>query len=237
MGKVFRFKEFEVNQEGCAMKINTDGVILGAMASAKDGAIILDVGTGTGVIAMMLAQRFSRSCVDGVEIDTDAYQRANFNFKDAPFATRLKAYEGSFLTLDAIKKYDAIISNPPFYTNSLHNPDERKKLARHADLAFFQSLLHFAQHNVNDLGTLELILPTDLADEVVEEGKAYDFVLTKVIEIQSFADTEVIRKIITLTYKHQLVVQPEIINFIIYKAKGEYSDAYRTILKPFFLAF
>jgi len=235
MGSVFRFKEFEINQEGCAMKINTDGVLLGAYVQANNPYRILDIGTGTGVIALMLAQRFQDANIDAVEIDIDAYQTSLDNFKNSPFASRIKGNLGSFEDLQVANKYDLIVSNPPFYTNSLHNPDARKKIARHADFDFFKKLVDFAKTNLSDKGQLDLILPNELAEYVINEGKRQGLHLIKLVAIKSFSDSEVIRNIISLRRQTTEAFKKE--EFVIYQEKSVYSEAYRTILKPFFLAF
>ena len=235
MGTVFRFKEFEVDQQGCAMKINTDGVLLGAIVETNNPLRILDIGTGTGVIAMMLAQRYALASVDAVEIDEAAFKCSFANFQNSPFASRVHAYWNSFEDLEIEKNYDLIVSNPPFYTNSLHNPDARKKLARHSDFNFFDKLLAFANQYLSEHGCLNLILPVELAEYVTHKGNTLGFKLIKSIAIKSFQDSEVIRNIITLTKQqvHKAVQE----DFVIYKEKGVYSDAYRSVLKPFFLAF
>lgn len=235
MGSVFRFKEFEVNQEGCAMKINTDGVLLGAIVHADNPVHILDIGTGTGVIAMMLAQRFHEACLHAVEIDKDAFTLSISNFQNSPYSTRVEAFLGSFEDLHISVKYDLIVSNPPFYTNSLPNADERKKLARHTDVVFFDKLLDFAHQNLADHGQLSLILPVDLAVYVIERSENLGLYLSKSISIKSFADSPVIRNIITLTKSKVDNTVKE--DFVIYQKKGVYSTAYRTLLKPYFLAF
>lgn len=235
MGSVFRFKEFEVNQKGCAMKINTDGVLLGATIQSANPTRILDIGTGTGVIAMMLAQRFPQACVDAVEIDAAAYHTSRENFKNSIFQDRIQGFFGSFEDLEGVEKYDLIVSNPPFYTNSLHNPDERKKLARHTDFDFFTKILAFASKNLTDNGQLELILPTELAIEVVNQGEKMELRLVKSIVVKSFNDSDIIRHIITLSKQQAVHLSTE--EFVIYQEKGIYSAAYRSLLKPFFLAF
>jgi len=149
MGSVFRFKQFEVDQADCAMKINTDGVLMGAKAWHKEPKSILDIGTGTGVISLMLAQRFPAAVLHAVEVDEPACLRAQANFINSPFADRLQAYHCSFEQLNTGVLYDLIVSNPPFYTRSLHNPDPRKQLAKHTDMEFFTKLLYFAVHNLN----------------------------------------------------------------------------------------
>src|ERR1700743_597427 len=121
MKGVFHFKQFAVDQTGCAMKINTDGVLLGALTEADKPETILDIGTGTGVIALMLAQRFTDAKIDTVEIDIDTAQTAERNFKASPFADRLTVYAlgfESYFEKYPEKKYDLIVSNPPFYIDS-----------------------------------------------------------------------------------------------------------------------
>jgi tRNA1Val (adenine37-N6)-methyltransferase len=235
MGTVFRFKEFEVNQQGCAMKINTDGVLLGASVQGSNLSRVLDIGTGTGVIALMLAQRFPDAQVDAVEIDAEAYQASLDNFKNSAFASRVQGYLGSFEVMEVGNTYDLIVSNPPFYTNSLHNPDARKKLARHTDYEFFDKLLAFANANLSERGQLELILPVELAAYVVKEGRRHGLHLIKLVFIKSFQDSEVIRNIISLSKQTTDTLKKE--EFVIYQEKGVYSEAYRNVLKPFFLAF
>lgn len=235
MGSIFRFKEFEVNQQGCAMKINTDGVLLGATVDANNPTRILDIGTGTGVIAMMLAQRFPDAQVDAVEIDEEAYKTSLKNFQNSPFQARIQGYFGSFEEMQSSVPYDIIVSNPPFYTNSLHNPDSRKKLARHTDFDFFNKLLVFAQEKLTHNGQLELILPGELAEYVIEHGHAMGLHLRKTISIRSFADSEVIRNLVSLGKNSvESTIKDD---FIIYEEKGVYSADYRRVLKPFFLAF
>lgn len=235
MGTVFKFKEFEVNQEGCAMKINTDGVLLAAMVEAKEPARILDVGSGTGVIALMLAQRFPEAIVDAVDIDETAYQRTAENFQASIFAGRMRAQLGDFETMSEEKAYDVIVSNPPFYINALHNPDGRKRVARHTDLDFFKRLLTFSNDRLSYRGTLQLVLPVDLCDELLCYTKENGLTLVKEVSIRSFAHSEPIRKVLILSKED--VDQQERLDFVIYADKGIYSKTYQDFLKPFFLGF
>src|SRR3954468_23378981 len=116
---MFQFKQFAVDQTGCAMKINTDGVLLGALATADEPGNILDIGTGTGVIALMLAQRFANATVDAVEIDQQAARTAESNFNNSVFSNRANLYAEAFESYlsRSDKKYELIVSNPPFYIN------------------------------------------------------------------------------------------------------------------------
>jgi len=236
MGSVFRFKQFEVDQRDCAMKINTDGVLLGAVVEGEQASHILDIGTGTGVISLMLAQRFGDAVIEAVEIDEAAYLRADANFKSSKFADRLSIFYNSFEDISSSTIYDLIVSNPPFYTNSLHNPDEKKKLARHTDQDFFLKLLNFSWARLTDRGSLQLILPTELAKEVVDMAFKIGFSLSRVLDVRSFEESESIRQIITLR-KNMAAVDLIKADIIIYKSKGEYTEAYKRILSPFFLAY
>lgn len=235
MGSVFKFKQFQVDQRDCAMKINTDGVLLGAIAKFDQPTRILDIGSGTGVIALMLAQRFTEAAVDAVEIDQSAYLRSKENFESSLFSKRMNAFHGSFEEHDPLDEYDLIVSNPPFYTNSLHNPDEKKKLARHTDHDFFLRLLAYSFSHLSPRGNIQLILPTELASEVSGLAIEMGFFLKGKLAVRSFEETESIRQVITLS-KVEGTDLPSA-DLVIYKTKGEYTDDYKTLLSPFFLAY
>ena len=115
---VFKFKQFEIKQDGCAMKVGTDGVLLGAWADVSNTTEVLDIGTGTGVIAIMIAQRAMNANIDGVEIDEEACTTCNENMKNSPFSKRLKSIHSSLQDYAKVtrKEYDLIVCNPPFFT-------------------------------------------------------------------------------------------------------------------------
>lgn len=235
MASIFQFKKFAVDQSDCAMKINTDGVLLASLVDVGSSARILDIGTGTGVIALMLAQRCLESEIAAVEVDSLAAKRAEMNFNSSPYADRMKLHACSFQNLDDIGLFDFIISNPPFYTDSLHNPDARKKLARHTNLEFFNELLQFSAASLQQQGRLALILPTLLAEELGVIAQSFGLNLLEVIQIRSFEGEDIIRKIVI--FQQGFGGDVAISDFIIYQAKGVYSDMYRATLKPYFLAF
>ena len=234
---VFRFKQFAVNQSGCAMKINTDGVLLGAMATTVPRGRILDVGTGTGVIALMLAQRCPSVRIDALEIDAEAAETARRNFAESPFRERLTAYAAGLGAFEPDGVYDLIVSNPPFFLDSLRNDDVRKGMARHTDFHFFDELLARAQRWLTPTGRLEVILPLPLADRVV--GKAasnHGLVLQSSVTVRSFPSGQPIRRVLFLGREPAPGVKTDI-GFVIYERRGVYSEAYRRLLQPFFLAF
>ncbi|MGN0019585.1 MAG: tRNA1(Val) (adenine(37)-N6)-methyltransferase [Sphingobacterium hotanense] len=235
MGSVFQFKQFAVDQQDCPMRINTDGVILGAYASTHSPQHILDIGTGTGVIALMLAQRFEDATVTGVEIDELAAHTAKENFTASPFVDRLELVNSDIFLWNPSINYDLIVSNPPFYINSLHNPDARRKTAKHTDVAFFEGLLRFVALYLKSTGKLQIIVPVELKDFLVSMAATQGLHLLEELKIRSFDDAEPIRLILSFAKTQIIEISSE--DFVIYRNRGEHSDAYRQLLKPFFLAF
>jgi tRNA1Val (adenine37-N6)-methyltransferase len=234
MGSIFRFKQFSVDQSGCAMKINTDGVLIGGIVTADAPSRILDVGTGTGVIAMMLAQRFPAAQVESVEIDASAALTAAKNFASSPFADRLAVHSGNILSFDSELGYDLIISNPPFFVNDLKNPEARKRLARHADKDFFVGLIRKVASLLNPAGECWLILPLKQAEELVVQAVLYKLFPRRIIHVHSDESKPEIRQVICFSFANVAAVHED---FYIYAAQGVYTEAYVSLLKDFFLAF
>ncbi|HEY2580201.1 MAG TPA: methyltransferase [Mucilaginibacter sp.] len=234
---MFRFKQFTVDQSGCAMKINTDGVLLGAMTTADKAANILDIGTGTGVIAMMLAQRFADTKIDAVEIDEVAAATTERNFKGSPFADRLSVYAMSFESyFDQFpeRKYNLIVSNPPFYVDSLKSPRAKKALAKHTDVDFFEKLIKSVSAHLTLDGSFWLILPVNIGETLIELAAAYFIYPQEIINIQSYPHSLVHRVVLCFGFEK---VSVQTGNLTIYKSVGIYSDEYQHLLQPYFLAF
>jgi tRNA1Val (adenine37-N6)-methyltransferase len=234
MGRVFRFKGFEVDQTGCAMKINTDGVLLGAVALHQQPENILDIGTGTGVIALMMAQRFPAAMVDAVEIDEDAAARAQSNCLISPFSERTKVFYGAFEAFESSRKYDMIVSNPPYFVNDLKNTDKRKELARHADEDFFSLLVRKVSGMLSPKGALWLILPVKQAEGVVRQSVLHQLFPSKIIKVYSDSTKEPFRHIICLDFSGDKTADEQV---FIYESEGVYTSQYKELLKDFFLAF
>ncbi len=234
---MFRFKQFNVDQSGCAMKINTDGVLLGAIAYTDKPKTVLDIGAGTGVIALMLAQKFNTAKVDAVEIDADAAQTADRNFKGSPFAERLMLFALGFeVYFDQFpeKKYDLIVSNPPFYVDSLKSPGVKKALAKHTDNDFFERLINVVSCHLTADGYFWLIIPVTLADMIVNLAADKKVFPHDIISVQSYPHSEAHRVIIKFGF-NKVSVQTSIL--VIYEAVGVYSETYKNLLQPYFLAF
>lgn len=235
---VFRFKQFNVDQSGCAMKINTDGVLLAAMVTIDYPKRVLDVGTGTGVISLMLAQRFPSAMVDGIEIDVLAAETAHRNFEDSPFAGRLTGHAVSLRDFEPDAPYQLIVSNPPFFLGSLKNNDRRKQMARHTDMDFFDELLGRSKRWLDPDGSLQVILPTSLADSIAQRAAvAHGFEVQATTTIRSFPSHPPIRSIVSLGKQTGANRSGSVHDFAIYDRPGVYSPAYRKLLAPFFLKF
>ncbi|MDL2243664.1 methyltransferase [Bacteroidales bacterium OttesenSCG-928-J19] len=163
----FSFKKFTVRQALCAMKVGTDGVLLGAWAGCEETKQILDVGTGTGLIALMLAQR-STALVDAIDVNEQAFIQAQENFQMSSFAERLQAYHIPFQEYKPTKSYDLIVSNPPYFSKSLRSPDAGRTTARHDDSLPLSELVSQAVRLLSPEGRLALVLPFDLLDSIVQ---------------------------------------------------------------------
>ncbi|HEY0772219.1 MAG TPA: methyltransferase [Sphingobacteriaceae bacterium] len=233
----FQFKQFAVDQTGCAMKVNTDGVLLGALVTAKDPKSILDIGTGTGMIALMLAQRFPMSIIDAVEIDKEAAETAKNNFYNSPFSDRCTCFSKSFEQYFAEypdKTYDLIISNPPFFINSLKSSTAAKEIARHTTLKFFSDLLAHVKVCLNENGRLSLILPVETADMVTKLALDFGFCLLHQIKIASFKDSESHRKIVSFEKEEGIFSSRDV---VIYAEPKSYTEEYARLLRDFLTIF
>jgi len=237
MKDLFHFKQFCIDQYGCGMKINTDGVLLGALIQPENPFSVLDIGTGTGVIAMMLAQRFPTAHIEAVEIDDSAATAAANNFLSSKFAERLQVFQTSFQNFSKEhpgKKYDLIVSNPPFFINSLKNPDQQKQLARHTDTSLFEDLVTFSMNHLSSNGVCKFILPVDAAKQVIIEGMRQGLHLQHVLTIRSSELKPPHRQIITLGLNDLKCSE---LFFTIYSSEKVYSEEYKTALKDFLTIF
>lgn len=251
MDRSFRFKQFTVANERAAMKVGTDGVLLGAWVRLRGKEQhILDVGTGTGVIALMLAQRTSQSdetqaqaaTIIGIDIDKPSAEEAAANFKASPWAGRMAAFAGDFRGLGTDPShplkylafpYDLIVSNPPYFVDALKAPDPRRNDARHADSLTYADLVANAVRNLAPDGQLALILPADAAARFAEEASACGLHLRRRTEVFTLAGTSPTR---TLLEFSRTSAPLEETTLAIQDAAG-FTDEYRTLTREFYLKF
>jgi len=237
MSSLFYFKKFKIDQTNCAMKVNTDGVLIAALADFNEPKKVLDVGTGSGLIALMLAQKYPKSMIHGVEINEDTANAARKNFSNSPFDDRIFLFNSSIKDHFLTRKecYDLIISNPPFFINSLTSQNLQKSMARHTDLSFFDELLVHSVNHLNKNGQLCVILPIHTA-QLFKELMAHAGVwkVRKEIFIYSYPDSKAHRIIMVMGMEDKDRVEEK---FVIYESRGVYSVEYKALLKDYFTIF
>lgn len=181
----FHFKKFSIRQERCAMKVGTDAVLLGAWTSTENAKTILDIGTGTGIIALMLAQK-SNAVIDAIEIDKCAYEEAEQNVRNSPFADLINVINVSLQEFvhKSHRKYDLIVSNPPFFVEASKSFEKARNIARHTDHTLtYHELISCANSLLSENGRLSLILPFKEGNDFIEKAAKKQFYCNKLTRI------------------------------------------------------
>jgi len=242
----FAFKQFTIAQDRCAQKIGTDGVLLGAWAAPESTPhTILDVGAGTGVIALMLAQRFTRAQVDAMELDTDAHAQATENFEDSPWGDRLFCYHASFQEFyeELEDRYDFIVSNPPFYdASSLKDAGQvaaSRQQARFDDALPFEELLYGVYKLLERDGTFCCIIPYDREARFLEVAAHYQLFPSRITHVKGTDSSAIKRSLLQLQFDFQdgqTAHVPALINgLVIEHARHKYTNEYQELVKDFYL--
>ena len=186
----FRFKQFTVWHDRCAMKVGTDGVLLGAWCplpsslSASSPYRLLDIGTGSGLIALMLAQRLNNSEIDAIDIDQNAVEQAMYNFQQSPWSSTLHAHHSTLQNWQG-DEYDLIVSNPPYFQDSLKNPNAQRATARHTDTLHFAELIAHAVRLLKKNGILALVLPFEAKEEILSLAYTHGLQPTHITHVHS----------------------------------------------------
>ncbi len=231
----FEFKQFTIYHDRCAMKVGTDGVLLGAWSDVSENIKeILDIGTGSGLISIMLAQRCGAN-ITGIDIDEEAVAQAKENGRRTPWAQHLH-----FETVDALSyiprtKFDLITCNPPFYTNSLPCSEQKRCLARHTDTLPFDLLVQKVYGWLNDGGFFNVILPASVTDYFVQESWAAGLNLYKKCMVYSRSDIPAKRCLISL--RKGCTNYPQIDYLYILNEKGFYTEEYKKLTDSYYLNF
>ena len=178
---MFQFKQFTIEQELCAMKVGTDGVLLGAWA--KGGPRILDIGTGTGIIALMMAQRYPEAQVTAIDIDEGAVRQAEQNVSQSPFLGRISVLQQA--VQEHLGEYESIVSNPPFFIDSLQAPDEQRNMARHTATLSYAELMKAAYRLLADNGEFSVVIPFDYRRRMEDEAIFVGFFPSRVCGVKT----------------------------------------------------
>lgn len=231
----FTFKQFTINQDRCAMKVCTDACILGASTDVENVKNILDIGTGTGLLSLMMAQR-SNAQIEAVEIDEDAYQQAFMNVKVSNFAEKIAVHHQRIQDFSAIENYDLIISNPPFYQQSLKSSDAKANKALHAVELSFDDLIDSVLRLLSIEGQFVVLLPPFEIEKLIQIAQKKGLYLSKKMSIRHDESKPIFRVI--ATFQTQKVHNLEEKTLIIHTEDGKtYSNEFRDLLKDYYLIF
>lgn len=232
---MFQFKKFTVQQDRCAMKIGTDGVLLGAWTPITNNPIsILDIGTGTGVIALMLAQRTNAEQIDALEIDEEAYEQCVDNFENSPWSDRLFCFHAGLDEFidEPEDEYDLIVSNPPFYTDDYKSDNEQRDLARFTDAMPFEDLIEAADLLLSENGIFAVIIPYKEEENFLNLAASYELFPFKITHVKGTPTTEIKRSL--LAFSRNESVSFPIDELIIETARHIYTPEYIALTKEFY---
>lgn len=231
----FTFKQFSVNQDRCAMKIGTDGVLLGAWTPLINNPYnVLDIGAGTGILSLMLAQRSSAEHIDAIEIDEDAYEQCVENFEASPWGDKLFCFHAGLdeFVDEPEDEYDLIISNPPFYTDDYKSDNTSRDLARFEDALPFEELIEAAALLLSDNGIFSVIIPYKEENRFVTMCKELDLFPLKITRVKGTPTSEIKRSLLAFCRMEQAPLVDELIIEI---SRHNYTSEYIELTKDFYL--
>lgn len=232
----FQFKKFTIRQEKCAMKVGTDGVLLGAWVNVGSTQHILDVGTGTGLIAIMIAQR-SNASIDAIEIEKTAAEQASENIQNCPWKDRITIYPVSLQEFIEVhnRNYDLIVSNPPYFSNSVSNSDVERKLARQDDMLCKDELFEGISGMLSDKGRFAIIYPSEMLDVLCIKAAAHNLHFIRLTEVFPTSDKLSNRILAEFSFQEERVEKNKIV--IEDRGRHKYSQEYIALTKDFYLNF
>ena len=242
---VFRFKRFEVVNERSAMKVNTDGVLLGAlMTILPTDRTLLDIGTGTGTIALMAAQRLfscgichadrsAENRVDAIDIDKASAEEAEANFRNSPWSEALHAYHTSLDDFACDRKYDLIFSNPPYFEDSLNAPEERRNNARHTSTGLsYREILDFASQSLTDNGRVAFVLPAETEQSLCRHARMNGLHLFRIVRVRTVPRKEPSRIIAEFSRMRKDTPEDTVLTI---QNEGKYTEEYLSLMRDFYL--
>ncbi|TNF40202.1 MAG: methyltransferase domain-containing protein [Bacteroidetes bacterium] len=230
----FQFKQFRIHQEKTAMKVNTDGVLLGAWTNVDGAITVLDIGAGTGLISLMIAQR-SGANITGIEIENNASDEAVQNVKNSKWSDRVSIQHISFQDFAATTqhKFDLIVSNPPFFSNSVKNMNPHLSVARHNHLLPFEDIIEGTKKLLAKTGKLSLILPFDSANGFIEKARMENLFLNRLTGVKPFPDKKPNRCLMEFG-SEKLILQKTQMSVFDETGK-DYSGEFKLLARDFYL--
>lgn len=234
-GRPFRFKQFEIHQDRCAMKIGTDGVMLGGWVDVEGAQTALDIGAGTGLISLMIAQRSPYLQITAVEIDVAAASQAQENVEASIFKDRINVIQTSIQELDHSEKFDLVVSNPPFFNADTKSPVTTRNLARHDSSLSLHELMAAAHQYLTEKGKVAVVWPREREVELDEVAEQFGFYPSKVLEVYPTPEKEC-RRVLKLFRRDKTATITKKIVIEEFGRHG-YSKPFIELLKDFYLAF
>lgn len=232
MSKSFRFKQFTIQQDKCAMKVGTDGVLLGAWISPVAGNL-LDIGCGTGLLSLMMAQRVEAATIDAIDIEESAYLQSIENVEQSKWEDRIHVFHTSLQQCDTSKKYDLIFSNPPYFVQSTNAPDKARHLARHTDNLPFLDLIEGVKRLMSEEGVFALILPIIEAQQFICLTKEEGLFLNRKCEVKPNFEKAPKRMLMEFSFLESNLIEEELT--IETDKRHHYTKEYITLTQDFYL--
>lgn len=235
---MFTFKQFTINQDRCAMKVGTDGVLLGAWTPLINNPYnVLDIGAGTGLIALMIAQRCNAEQIDAIEIDEEAYEQCVENFEASPWNDRLFCFHADLNEyteelFEEEEEYDLIVSNPPFYSENYSSGDEKRDQARFQEALPFDELIESAQALLSDNGIFSVVIPYKEEENFIALAKSVHLFPLKITRVKGTPSSEIKRSLLAFCRLEQ---NPLIDELIIEIERHNYTEDYKNLTKDFYL--
>jgi tRNA1Val (adenine37-N6)-methyltransferase len=226
---VFNFKHFQIHQKNAALKVGTDSMLLGSLCNWKNPKRLLDIGTGTGVLSLMCAQRFSFEEITGIELSEEAFADAQINAQNNPFTSNISILNQAIQEYKPAGEFDAIISNPPFFENSSKNPDADKSLARHTESLSFLELVQSISRLLSPDGKAWIIIPFESKEQLIQLAKANDLFVSDLLTI--FGKPNKATRMILSLGKQASETQTS--SLCIRTEDGAYTEEYKTLTREF----
>ena|SRR5688572_5488742 len=236
----FKFKQFTIHQDRCAMKVTTDACLFGGFAANEiqnqiQVKNILDIGTGTGLLALMLAQKNPDISIDALEIDKEAYEQADQNIAASPWAERIRALHVDVKDFKPRSRYDVIISNPPFYENELKGDDLQKNRAHHSDGLLLKELLSVIKENLDPAGSFYLLLPYKRNNEIKNLLLKNEFAISQMIFVRQSVKHDYFRLILEGRLRSGTPAETMIREISICNKQQKYTDEFIKLLHDYYL--
>lgn len=232
----FNFKQFSIEQDRCAMKIGTDGVLLGAWTPIENNPLsILDIGSGTGIIALMLAQRSNTEQIDALEIEGNAYEQAVGNFENSPWSDRLFCFHAGLdeFVEEPEDEYDLIVSNPPFHSEDYKTECDQRDLARFQDAMPFEDLIEAAALLLSENGIFSVIIPFKEEEKFLDLANEYELYPVKITRVKGTPTSEIKRSLLAFNRNAIAIIPTDELTIEI--ARHVYTPEYIELTKDFYL--